>query len=209
MPMSALDVTLPRALLESIVAHAREGKPEEVCGILRGRGNVAFEVIRARNVAEERIENYTVDPQTLLRQFEFEDAGDELMGIYHSHPVSVAYPSATDAWNANYPDAAYLICSLEEDAAPVTRAWRLVTESVELPWDALRAGINFGEVRRGLFGYYQAEGAPVPPLLAEATRAAARAVAPPFYLVFQRDDDGGIVDERLVTVRESAIELTD
>ena len=80
-----------------------------------GRGLVAFEAVAGRNIAAERIENYEVDPQTLLLQFAFEDGGDEMMGIYHSHPVSVAYPSATDAWNAYYPECIYFICSLEYD----------------------------------------------------------------------------------------------
>ena len=67
------------------------------------------------------MENYEVDPQTLLRQFDFEEQGDEMMGIYHSHPVSVAYPSATDAWNAHYPECVYFICSLEHDTARSAR----------------------------------------------------------------------------------------
>jgi hypothetical protein len=79
-------VTLPAALWEAIVTHAREGKPEEICGIVRGRGSTALEVIRGQNIAPERIENYDVDPQTLLKQFDFEEAGDEMMGIYHSIP---------------------------------------------------------------------------------------------------------------------------
>lgn len=197
-------VSIPRDLLDAIIAHAREGKPEEICGILRGRGATAFEVIRARNVAGERIENYTVDPQTLLLQFAFEDAGDDLMGIYHSHPVSVAYPSATDAWNANYPEVAYLICSLEHDDAPVVRAWRLETEFVDLPWETLRATLPFREVRPGLFGFFAEEGAQGTSALSEATTG----VEPPFYLVYQRDEKGEIVDARLVSVRESALEVT-
>jgi proteasome lid subunit RPN8/RPN11 len=67
------------------------------------QGN-AQEAVRGRNIAVERIENYEVDPQTLLRQFEFEENGDEMLAIYRSHPVSVAYPSATDGWNAHDPD---------------------------------------------------------------------------------------------------------
>ena len=118
-------VTVPRAVRDVIVAHAREGKPEEICGIVRGRGLAAESIVRGRNIAAERIENYEVDPQTLLRQFEFEEEGDEMMGIYHSHPVSVAFPSATDAWNAHYPDSIYFICSLEYDDAPVIRAFRM------------------------------------------------------------------------------------
>jgi proteasome lid subunit RPN8/RPN11 len=196
-------VTLPLPLWEEIVAHAREGKPEEICGILRGKGAVAFEAIRARNVAGERIENYTVDPQTLLRQFDFEDAGEEMMGIYHSHPVSVAEPSATDAWNAHYPEAVYFICSLEFDAQPVIRAWRLEDAGVALDWDALRAALPFREVRPGLWGHLQPAGAPLPPVLAETEAAACAA---PYYLVFATEPDGALVEGRLVTVRECAVE---
>ena len=50
-------VILPPQLAEEIIAHAREGKPEEVCGVLRGRGLHAQEVIRGENVADERIEH--------------------------------------------------------------------------------------------------------------------------------------------------------
>jgi proteasome lid subunit RPN8/RPN11 len=195
-------VRLPRQLHAAIVTHAREGKPEEVCGILRGRGLEAFEVIRGRNIAPERIENYTVDPQTLLRQFEFEDAGDEMMGIYHSHPVSPAYPSATDAWNAYYPDAVYFICSLEHEDEPQIRAFRLTPHPLDKAWDELRAGLAFYETRSRLFGYYQPAEAPLPaPLhgLGDAAR--------PFYLVFQTDEQGAISEGRLVTVTEHPVEL--
>ena len=60
---------LPRAVYAAIIAHAREGKPEEICGVIRGRGLQAHEAVRGRNIAGERIENYEVDPQTLLLQF--------------------------------------------------------------------------------------------------------------------------------------------
>ena len=73
-------VHLPRAIHDEIIAHAREGKPEEICGILRGSAGRAFRLYRARNLAQDRIDNYDVDPQTLLKQFEFEEAGDEMVG---------------------------------------------------------------------------------------------------------------------------------
>lgn len=203
LPPAAPAVTLPPALRAAIVAHARSGKPEEVCGIVRGRGSVAFEAIPAANVADERIENYTVDPQTLLRQFEFEDAGEEMMGIYHSHPVSPAEPSATDAWNAHYPDAVYFICSLEFDDAPVIRAWLLESQDVDLAWETLRRALPFREVRPRLWGWHVSEDAPLPAPLAAEPEAA---IAPPFYLVFNTDADGALQEARLVTVRECALE---
>jgi proteasome lid subunit RPN8/RPN11 len=152
-----LDVfCLTEAVYAEIVAHAREGKPEEVCGILRGRGGTAQQLVRARNVAADRVIDYVVDPQTLLRQFEFEEHGDEMVAIYHSHPRSPAYPSASDAWNAYYPECVYLICSLQDDHAPDVRAFRLTPHDIAIDVKALCAGLSFDETRPRRFAYYQA-----------------------------------------------------
>jgi len=182
-------VRLPKAVHEAIIAHAREGKPEEVCGIVRGVGFVAEEAIRAVNVAQERIENYDIDTKTLLF---FATHEDEMMGIYHSHPVSVAYPSATDAWNAYYPDKLYLICSLEHDDAPVIRAFRMTAHFIDLDIPMLREALNFYETRPGLFAYYQASETPIPPVLAGFANGAPS----PFYVVFfddNKDTEGLVV----------------
>ena len=145
-------LTLPLAIQAEIIAHAREGWPDEVCGILSGKAGVAASLVRARNVAEDRRINYTVDPQTLLRQFDFEDAGEELIAIYHSHPSSPAYPSATDAQLATYPDAVYLICSLQSREAPVVRGYRLIAQ----PYDGRASDYPLRPVRgRADFWAYQ------------------------------------------------------
>lgn len=189
---------LPRSVYAAIVAHAREGKPEEICGVVRGRGLEAGAAVRGQNIAAERIENYEVDPQTLLLQFKFEDEGDEMMGIYHSHPVSVAYPSATDAWNAYYPECVYFICSLEDDAAPVIRAFRMTTHGLALDVAALRQALPFDETRPHLFAYFQPDAALVP----EALLVVAVAVSMPFYVVFQTDEAGAVQECRVVAVDE-------
>jgi proteasome lid subunit RPN8/RPN11 len=194
-------VKMPRPIFNAIIEHAREGKPHEICGVLRGRGMDAYEIYRARNLAEDSIENYVVDPQTLLLQFEFEDAGDEMMGVYHSHPASVAYPSATDAWNAHYPDSLYFICSLEDDNAPVLRAFRMTPHFPELDMDTLRRDLAFEEVRPGLFGYFQAADAAIPATLVSVVAQ----VAPPFYVVFRVEDPA---DVRVVFIAEYSIVMT-
>jgi proteasome lid subunit RPN8/RPN11 len=199
---SDMTVLLPAQVQAAIIAHAREGKPEEICGVVRGRGPAAYEAIRGRNIAAERIENYEVDPQTLLLQFKFEEQGEEMMGIYHSHPVSVAYPSATDAWNAYYPECIYFICSLEHDDAPIIRAFRMTPHFLELDWAALKQALPVYETRPGLFGYYQPAGAPVPSPLSEMDRQ----VAVPFYVViFVTDETDGELDGRVVEVAEYPI----
>ena len=196
-------ISLPRAIYDEIIAHAQQGKPEEICGILRGRGSEAFELFRAENVATERIENYDVDPKALMLQFAFEDAGDEMMGIYHSHPVSVAWPSATDAWNAHYPESYYLICSLEYDDAPILRAFRMLATFPAVDGEALRRALPFREGRQGLFGYYQAADRSTP----RALHALAGDVPLPFYVVFAVDETGAVDDLRFVEITEYRVEI--
>lgn len=197
-------VRIPAAVAAAMVAHARAGKPEEICGIVRGRGLVAFEAIRGQNVAQDRVNNYDVDPQTLLRQFKFEEQGDEMMGIYHSHPISVAYPSATDASNAYYPECIYFICSLEDDQAPVTRAFRMITHFLEIDPVALRRELAFYETRPGLFAYYQSLETTPPPVV----DALLGQIERPFYLVCY-EEAGESTDLRAVSLVEYPIEIQD
>ena len=61
---------------------------------------------------------------------------EELFAIYHSHPTAPAEPSATDLEMANYPDALYLIISLNTKGVLEMRGFRLnrhkVVSEVEL-----------------------------------------------------------------------------
>jgi proteasome lid subunit RPN8/RPN11 len=77
---------------------------------------------------------YEIDPGEIF-DLEFRllpAAGLEVVAIYHSHPVTEAYPSRTDQSLAFWPDAIYLICSLAEPGTPVVRGYRLGREVVEM-----------------------------------------------------------------------------
>ena len=50
---------------------------------------------------------------------EIDDEGLDLVGIYHSHVSSPAYPSRTDAEQAFWPEAIYVIVSLAGAGADV------------------------------------------------------------------------------------------
>lgn len=197
-----MNVQLPQHIYNEIIAHAREGKPEEICGIIRGRALVAYELFRGQNVAVKRIDNYEVDMQTLLRQFQFEETGDTMMGIYHSHPVSVAYPSATDAWNAHYPESIYFICSLEYDDAPVIRAFRMIPHFLDVDVAALKTTLPFYETRPYLFAYYQDDQVPIPAALVSIAEQAAT----PFYVVYYTQEEEA--EARVVSLEEYTITVT-
>jgi proteasome lid subunit RPN8/RPN11 len=110
---------------EQIVAHARAEAPKEACGLVAGRDGTATRVIRCANVHPTPVTRYSIDPREQLRAFrDMETNGEELLAIYHSHPITQPYPSPTDRAEAHYPDAYYVLVSLR-DTTPEIRAYRV------------------------------------------------------------------------------------
>ena len=132
-------LTISPALAHELLAHARAEVPNEACGILSGPadGEMATAYHPARNVDASPYV-YTVHPEDLVRiVLAIEDAGDDLLAIFHSHTHTPAEPSATDRRQAMYPDAIYLLATLmDANAAPemALRAWRIRDgEATEVP----------------------------------------------------------------------------
>ena len=124
-------LAISAALAEQMLAHARAEVPNEACGLLAGDlgTGVASAYHPARN-AEASPLRYDVHPDDLVRiVFGIEDAGEDLVGIFHSHTHTPAVPSPTDLRTAQYPDAFYVLATLSDpDAGPADalRAWRIV-----------------------------------------------------------------------------------
>jgi proteasome lid subunit RPN8/RPN11 len=119
-------LTIKKADLRSICAHCNQEYPNEACGILAGRDGKAERIYRMAN-AEPGRDFYVMDPQqqfTVLK--EIRQAGLELVGIYHSHTGSHAYPSLTDVSLAYYPEAVYLIVGLMDRNNPQARGYTIV-----------------------------------------------------------------------------------
>ncbi len=116
-----------RGLWERMLAHARGVAPEECCGLLGGRGPAALSVYPLRNVAGDALTAYEAAPEELFAaQRQMREAGEELLGIYHSHPrAREPFPSPTDVKLAFYPSAVYFIIGFDEAGAGVLRAFRI------------------------------------------------------------------------------------
>jgi proteasome lid subunit RPN8/RPN11 len=132
-------LSLPRSLAEQLLAHARREVPIEACGLLSGSidAGLATSYHPARNEEASPL-RYSVHPEDLVRiTFEIEDAGDDLVAIFHSHTHTPAVPSPTDRRAAMYPDVFYLLASLTDAGVPpeaALRAWRIVDgEATEAP----------------------------------------------------------------------------
>ena len=108
---------IAKSALDDIRAHGSEGYPNEICGIMlgpRGEGGVT-EVRRARNIIVERSrDRYEIDPRDMIRtQREADDAGEDILGYYHSHPDHPARGSVFDE-ERSWAGPVYLIVSCVE-----------------------------------------------------------------------------------------------
>jgi proteasome lid subunit RPN8/RPN11 len=117
---------IAQELIDEMVAHAREDLPNECCGMVGGSDGEATAVIRVENSAASPL-RFEMDPQGQYDALKaIEDGGGELLAIYHSHTKSAAYPSQTDVNQAvNWPDAIYVIVSLEDPDSPDVKAYWL------------------------------------------------------------------------------------
>lgn len=133
--------SLPPAIGDAMIAHARDEYPNEMCGLIIGDRSAAdggqalrFEALRNKAASPYR---YEIHPDDLLRlTIATDDADEAFWAIVHSHTHSPAVPSPTDVGLAFYPDALYVLVSLaDREADPATgapgiRAWRIVDGAV-------------------------------------------------------------------------------
>jgi proteasome lid subunit RPN8/RPN11 len=120
-------LTLPRPLHDQMVAHCLAGLPDEACGLLGGdpASGQAVACYPTRNLAASA-KLYTVDPKEHLRaDRDAEAAGYSIIGVFHSHTHTEAYPSPTDVAQAPDPTWHYVLVSLR-DVEPVMRSYRIV-----------------------------------------------------------------------------------
>lgn len=106
---------LRRDHMKEMYAHAREVQPEECCGLIGGASDVVRSIYRLRNVARDAMIAYEAAPEDLFdAQRCIRDRGEQLLGIYHSHPrTDEPEPSETDVRMAYYPSAIYFIIGLQ------------------------------------------------------------------------------------------------
>jgi len=133
---------LTREQFERIVEQGRNGKPLEICGLLAGINTTNDSDDDITQVAavypvssDDRSElTYTMNPlQQLRAEKEISARGLQVVGIYHTHPATVAYPSSTDVARAHwgdtddliFPDYSYLIVSLRDPARPELHSFKI------------------------------------------------------------------------------------
>jgi proteasome lid subunit RPN8/RPN11 len=108
-----------------MIQHVKDELPNEGCGILAGKDGKVLKVYKMTNT-DKSPSTFFMEPK---EQFEamkdMRRLGMEMMGIYHSHVASPAYPSPRDVKLAFYPDVYYVIISLNDKENPQVRIFRI------------------------------------------------------------------------------------
>lgn len=116
---------LPSRLHAAILIHCRAGLPNEACGILAGPpGGRPRRHVPMVN-ADPAPDRFAMDPEQQIAVWtDMDQAGEDPLVVYHSHPRGAPVPSPQDiAWAAD-PEPVYLIVSLATEP-PHARAWRI------------------------------------------------------------------------------------
>jgi proteasome lid subunit RPN8/RPN11 len=128
--VSDKSIHITDAVKRAVEEHALRERPAECCGLLSGTNGVITDIHPLRNEAERPETRYFASPADLFAAMRvMREAGKRLLGIYHSHPRSSAFPSSSDVEMAFYPEALYFIISLEPRIE--MRAFRIEGTGIE------------------------------------------------------------------------------
>ena len=146
-PLATPSLRLTQTQYRTIVGHCYDAERDpatgllyEACGLLGGpvtgdeEPTGVVSVVYPCANAERSARTYTIDSRDLIKAMrDAESRGEQLVGVFHSHTHTDAYPSETDVRQAMEPGWIYVIVSLK-DGDPVLRGYRIRDEEVaEVP----------------------------------------------------------------------------
>ena len=125
-------VIIPRSMANQILSFAQAHEDVEICGLIGGRDGQMTTLYPIENIAGDPAYIFEMDPaKQIAAMRQMRENSEELTAIYHSHPSSPAQPSQTDIKQAAYPEAAYLIVSLNTKGVLEMRAYKVANGNVQ------------------------------------------------------------------------------
>ncbi|MDR8392269.1 M67 family metallopeptidase [Aliifodinibius sp. S!AR15-10] len=127
-----MKVVIEEQALAEMERHAEEYYPNECCGFFYGKDGDVRKITLAKRVDNtkegDQRRRFQIDPKDYQEAERYAIEHDlDLLGVYHSHPDHPAVPSEHDRKVA-MPFFSYIIVSVEDGEAVVTRSWQLNEE---------------------------------------------------------------------------------
>jgi proteasome lid subunit RPN8/RPN11 len=118
--------SLEKKYADKMIDHGRREAANECCGILAGTNDHIIKIYQTTNAAHSP-SRYRTDPQEMLAIYEeIRENKWQILGIYHSHTQTSAYPSTTDIKCAVLSGPIYFILSMKNPDQPVIRGFRIL-----------------------------------------------------------------------------------
>ena len=135
MPDKIKEIAIPRKIVQDLLHHAQQTPEQEVCGLISSQNNTPQRSYPIKNTADKPESFFNLDAQQQIQAMaNMRDNNEQLFAIYHSHPTAPAIPSSTDIEQANYPDALYIIISLDTKGVLELRGYKKANaEFIEAP----------------------------------------------------------------------------
>jgi len=110
--------------------YSENQKPNEACAILFGKNNQVLDLFLTENIEESPV-NFTISNKQLIEGYKIaEEKKMDVIGIFHSHPDSDAYPSNTDKKFMQSNPVVWIIYS---GINKNFKAYRLQSDIIEIP----------------------------------------------------------------------------
>jgi proteasome lid subunit RPN8/RPN11 len=123
---------LTPALAQQIAQHGLEAYPREACGLIGGNGERGLSVMPVANSSPHPEHTFVMDgPGFVHAMRAMSQRGEDMIGIYHTHPHGDPIPSPVDIREAHYPDTIYVVVGLKNRQARLG-AWHIRAGQVDL-----------------------------------------------------------------------------
>ena len=127
-------IVISKAQKELLLNHASKCNPNESCAILFGsvenEKSIVKEAFLAENIDKSPV-NFTISNEELLKTYKIaEEKNLDVIGIFHSHPSSEAFPSSTDKKFMYTNPVVWVISSGESSKL---KAFLLEPDIIEIP----------------------------------------------------------------------------
>ena len=133
------ELVLPRKLVNQVLTHAQQHEHSESCGLISATNGIPIHYYAVKNIAADPATRFEMEPaQQIAAMKHMREHGEDLFAIVHSHPESPPLPSATDIQEVGYPDACYIIVSLNTKGVLEMRGFKMVDgdmQPVELRYE--------------------------------------------------------------------------
>lgn len=126
---------LPRKLINQLLHLAQLSPDHEICGLIGSHPLQTYTCYPISNTAQPSQHQFLLDSSEQIAAMKtMREHNEALFAIYHSHPYTAAIPSLSDIQLAAYPDALYLIISLNTKGILELRGYRInLQHAIEIP----------------------------------------------------------------------------